>query len=128
MGHYVLSAAAFGKGPPRAVRGPSLAASRFEWSFLGKRPGVSDGGVHLPIAEGRLLRFGPPNVFSASKTATLGDARDVSVSDPKKISMKLRVNRGHMSANQLKRALVDSESGSSHLANFADDVLVHCDI
>ena len=47
IGHYVLSAVAFGKGPSRVDRGPKLAASFSEWAALGKRPGLSNGGLHL---------------------------------------------------------------------------------
>ena len=44
MGHYVLSVVEFGKGPPRSDRGPNLAASYSEWSFVEKQPDLSDGG------------------------------------------------------------------------------------
>ena len=37
MGHYVVSVVEFG-------RGPNVAASRFGWSVVGKRPDLSDGG------------------------------------------------------------------------------------
>ena len=53
MGHYIVGAAEFG-------RGPNFAASYSECSFLGKRPGLSDGGLHLPLVESGLLRFAPP--------------------------------------------------------------------
>ena len=83
MGHYVLSAVEFGQGPPRFDRGPNLAASHFVWSFLQRRPDLSDGGLHLPLTEGGLLRFVPPEEFSACTAAT--SARDGSISGPKEI-------------------------------------------
>ena len=98
VGHYVLSVVEFSKGPPRSDRRPILAASYFEWPFLGRRPDLSGGGLHLPLVENGLLRFVPPKDFSACTAATLGDARDDSISDPKKIIMKLHVNWGHASA------------------------------
>ena len=42
MGHYIASVVEFG-------RGPEVAASYFEWSFVEKRPDLSDGGLHLPL-------------------------------------------------------------------------------
>ena len=44
MGHYVLSVASFGGGPPCAARAPKLAASYFEWALLDERPDLLDGG------------------------------------------------------------------------------------
>ena len=48
--------------------------------------------------------------------------------DPKTIIMKLHVNWGHASVSELKRALVDSEGSHSHLVNFVDETLEHCDV
>ena len=42
---------------------------------------------------------------------------------PKRIIMKLHANWGHASASQLKRILVDSDSGLSHLVAHVDSVL-----
>ena len=127
-GDYILSVVEFGTGPPRSDRRPSLAASYFEWSFSEERPDLSDGGLHLPHVESGHLRFVPPIEFSASTAATSGDARDDGSSDPEKINLKLRVNWGLASANQLKRVLVDSDGGMSHLANYAVGVLGNCDV
>ena len=55
-----------------------------------------------------------------------GDARDDSVSDPKKIIMKLRVSWGRASANQLMRVLKYPESGNSHSVNFVGEGPEHC--
>ena len=75
-----------------------------------------------------LLRFDPPKDFSACTAATLGDAQDAGISDPKKTIKELHVNRGHASATQLKRALVDSANGTSHLVPRVDEVLENCDV
>ena len=95
MGHYIIGAVEFG-------RGTNLAASYFEWPFLEKRPDLSDGGLRLQPVESGLIRLVPPKELPACTAVTLGDARDGSISDPKKIIMKLHVNWGHASATQLK--------------------------
>ena len=128
MGRYVLSAVEFGKGPPYWARVPVWAASYSEWPISEKRPDLSVGGLRLPLGESGLLRFVPPKEFSTCAAATSGDARGDSISDPKQIIMKSGVNWGHASASQLKRALVDSDGGNSHLVNFAGDVLDQCDV
>ena len=122
-GHYTLSVVELGKGPPCLDRRPNLAASYFEWSLLGKRPDLSDGGLHLPFLEGGPLRSVPPKDFSACTAVTLGDARDINISDPRRIIMELHVNWWRASATQLKRVLVDSDGGHSHLAHHVDEVL-----
>ena len=68
-----------------------------------------------------------PENFSACAAATLGDARDDSISDPKKIITKFHVNWGHASATQLTRELVDSDGGMSQLVTHVDEVLGKCD-
>ena len=78
------------------------------------------------VKRGRLLRV-PPEEFSACTAVTLGDARDDSMSDPKKIVTKLHVSWGHVSANQSKRELVDPDGGMSHLVKYADEVPENCD-
>ena len=65
MGHFIVSVAEFG-------RGPNLAASYFEWSFLEKRPDLSDGGLHLPLMESGPIRFGPPREFFGLCGSDLG--------------------------------------------------------
>ena len=91
MGHYIVSAVEFG-------RGPDVAASYLEWSFVEKRPDLSGGGLHLPPKESGPIRLAPPREFPACTAVTLGDARNDSISDPKKIIMKLHANWGHASA------------------------------
>ena len=61
---------------------------------MGKRPDLSNGGLRPLFTENGLLRFEPPEHFSACTAVTLGDARDDGVSRPTKIIMKLHVNWG----------------------------------
>ena len=117
-----------GRGPPYSGRRPNLAASNSEGSFLEKRPDLSDGGLYLPLVESGLLRFVPPKDSSACTAVTSGDARDDSISDPKKLTMRLHVNWGHASATQLRRVLVDSDGGMSHLVSQVEDVFGNCDV
>ena len=56
MGRYVLSAVEFGTWLPCSDRGPNLAASYSEWSFVEKRPDLSYGDLHLPPVESGILR------------------------------------------------------------------------
>ena len=65
MGHYIVSVVEFG-------RVPAVAASYFEWSFVEKRPDLSDGGLHLPLKDSGLIRFAPLREFSACAAVTLG--------------------------------------------------------
>ena len=83
---------------------------------------------HLPLKESGLLRFSTPKKFAACAAVTLLDAQDEGVMDPKKIIMKLRANWGHASASQLKRILVDSDGGMSHLVAHVDSVLETCEV
>ena len=89
---------------------------------------MSDGGLRSPLVVCGFIRFVPPRDVSAGSAATLGDARDDSISDPEKVKMKLHVNWGHASATQLGRVLADSGGGMSHLATDVDAVLGNCDV
>ena len=82
----------------------------------------------MPLKGSGLIRFSPPRELSARTVVTLGDAQDDSISDPKKITMKLHANRGYASATQLKRVPVDSAGGMSHLVNQVGQVLETCDV
>ena len=84
-GQYIVRAVEFG-------RGPNVTASYFERSVVEKRPDLSDGGLHLRLAESESIRFAPPREFPACTAVTLGDAQDDSISDPKKLITKLRTN------------------------------------
>ena len=117
MGHYIISVVEFG-------RGSNFAASYFEWPFVGKRPDLSDGGLHVPLVGSGLIRFDPLREVSACTAVTLGDAQDDGISDPKKSITKLHTNWGHASATQFKRILADSGGGMSLLANHVDAAIV----
>ena len=121
MGHNITSAVEFG-------RGSNFAASYVEWSFVEKRPDLSHRGLHMPLVESGLVRFGPPREISACAAVTVGDAQDGGISDPRKIILKLHANLGHASATQLKRVQVDSGGGTSHSANHVDAALETCDV
>ena len=95
---------------------------------MDQRPDLSDGGLHLPLKESGLLRFSTPKKFVACTAVTLRDAQDEGAEDPKKIIMKLHANWGHASASQLKRILVDSDGGMSHLVAHVDSVLGNCEV
>ena len=66
------------------------------------------------------VTFLTPQLFSACKAVSLRDAGNADISDSNKVIMKLHVNWGHASANQLRRVLLDSEGGYPHLVNFAE--------
>ena len=67
-------------------------------------------------------------VLSTNRVSSLrGKWRGGYIWGPKKIIIKLHVTWGRAPANQPERVLADSESGNSHLVNFADGALEHCD-
>ena len=80
-----------------------------------KRPDSADGGLRLPLTESGLIRFPPPRKNSDCAAVTVRDAQDDSISDPQMIVIRLRANWGYASATQLKRVLVASDGGMSHL-------------
>ena len=128
LGHYVFIVVSLGKGPPSLDRGPKLTASYFEWACAKKRPDLADGGLHIPLSQGGLYRREPPRIFPAGKAGTLGGARNGCLSDAKKIIMKLHVDWGHASAQQLKRAPVDTDGENMPLVNYVAEVLEHCEV
>ena len=50
------------------------------------------------------------------------------LSEPRKIIMKLHVNRGLASAQQLRRALLDSVGRNMHLLTCVSEVLEQCEV
>ena len=98
-----------------------------DWACARKRSNPDHGGMRLPITVDGMCGSTPPRTFSACKAATLGDARDGALSDPKKIIMKSPANWGRASAQQIKRILADSELDNSRLPQHVDEVLGHCD-
>ena len=109
------------------MRGPVVSASFFEWAFINKRPNLYNGGLHLPYTMGGLYQFDPLRTFSDCEPVSLGDSPDCCLSDPEMVIMKLRANRGHAPAQQLKRVLVDSDGGNSHLLTCVDEVSEQCE-
>ena len=61
------------------------------------------------------------DIFSKWEAAASGDAADSRYSDPKEIITKLHANRGHGSAQQSDRALVDSNGGTMGLLSVANE-------
>ena len=92
VGLYVLSVASRGQGPPCVDRGPKSAASYFGWALMDQRPDLSDGGLNSPYTEDGMIRFEPVRSSPACTAVTLGDARNVSASEPQEIVMKLLTN------------------------------------
>ena len=81
-----------------------------------------------PVRGGSKCSFTPPRTFRACKAVTLGDARDGTLSNPKKIITKLHVNWGRSSAQQIKRILVDSEGKNLHLLWRVDEASERRDV
>ena len=125
IGHSTLSAVDSGENASGNVREPAVSASYFEWAFTNKRSNLSNGGIQLPKTEDGLCQFYAPRAFSTCKAVTLGGAADGCLSAPE-IGMRLHVNWGHASAQQLGRALEDSDGGNMHLLTCVDEVLGHC--
>ena len=123
LGRNVLSVVSIGEGPPRLVRGPKLMSAYSERASADKRPDSANGGLHLPLSSGGLYRSGLPQTFSACRAVTSSDARYGYPSGPKKIIVKLHVNREPASAQQLKRETADSDVENMHLFNYG-----HCEV
>ena len=87
---------------------------------------MSDGGLHLPYTPDGLYRFETPLAVAACNAAALGDAEDCSLTDPKKIVMKLHANWGHASEQQLKREVLDSAGNNAHLLTCLGEELAQC--
>ena len=65
-GRYSISVVAFCDRPPRLGGGPQLAASYFDWAFVGKPCDLPNSGAHLPPTEdGPLLAVPEMRVFRA---------------------------------------------------------------
>ena len=128
MGHYVLSVASLGEGPPGLVRGPKSTASYLARASVRKRPDLANDGLPLPLTEDVLYRFEPPQTFSARNAVTLGGARAWWLSETEKIVWKLLAHQGPASARQPKRVNGDSDGGETHLATSVDEALEHCKV
>ena len=98
MGRSISNVVVFDERRGSRYRAPSFSASVAERPCSRKRPTLDNGGTRLPLTEDSMCSFTPPRALLAGKAATLGDALDGTPSGPKRILMKLRVNRGHASA------------------------------
>ena len=122
MGCYILSVVDFGKDASRKVRAPAVSASFFEWAFVYKTPNLSNGGLHLIDTVGGVYRFKPLRTFSACTAVTLRGSMDGCPSGRNEIVMRLQVNRGRTSAQQVKRVWVEPDRENMHLLTRVDDV------
>ena len=59
---------------------------------------------------------------------TLGEARGGSLTDPMKLIIKLHVNRGHASAQQLKRVSAYSGGDNMYIRTYANEVAEQCEV
>ena len=123
MGRNILSVVSCDDGRPGSGKCPKFPASCLEWAFEKKSPNLSNGGSHLPCVADGVCYLEPPQTFSACTAFSPAEARGRCPPDPKKIAMKLYANRGHASAQQLRRVPLDSFEGKLHSPNFADEVL-----
>ena len=89
-----------------AGSGSAQSVSRLSWGAKVKRPNFSNGGLHSSCAEDCLYELDPRSTSTACVAVALGDALDPSAPGPKKVVMKLHVNRGHAFAHQSNRVLV----------------------
>ena len=121
-GRYTLCIVDF-RGTHRGERrGVRRHRPRFFIRFISPRI-RPDGGLHSPYTPVGLYRFEAPLTCDP-----LGDAKDGSLTDPTKIAMELHVNWGQASAQQLKRALVDSERHNAHLLTCVDEALAQSEV
>ena len=72
--------------------------------------------------------FEPPLTSAACKAVSLGNAGNCRLRGPKKSVMKLHVNWGHASTQQMKRVLADSEGGNLHLVASANEELAQREV
>ena len=66
--------------------------------------------------------------FPARYAITLGGARDGCPSAPKKVIMEWHIDWGHAKARHPNRVFVYSDWGNTHLANYVDVALGHCEV
>ena len=75
-----------------------------------------------------LYRFESLHTFSACKALTQEGARDGRLPDLKEIIMKLHVNWGRPSAQQLKRETEHLDPDNMHVAKSVGAAAAHCDV
>ena len=108
-------------GPHRGAR-RDVMRRRPRFFSVQEVPDLFGGGFHYTYTPDALYHSETPLTFAACKVVTMGDARNGFLTDPKKIAIKLHVNWGHASAQQLIRVLVQSEGNRMHLLTCVDEV------
>ena len=108
MGQNAMSAAPSGQERSLLGNGSTRSVSPSEWGASMRRRNLSNGGLRFPYAEDGPYQSDPPSTSSACGAVALGLAARSCLSDPKKITMDLRVFCGHTSAQHLERVFVGS--------------------
>ena len=126
-GHYILSAVDLRRTRRGVYRNVRMFRPRYLFWFINVRICLT-GGLNLPYTRYGPYRFEAPRTLAACKAVTLGDAHDSNLTDPERIAMKLHVNWGHASSQQLKRVLADSEGDKMHLLTCLDGVLARREV
>ena len=106
-GHYVPGVVSIRRERSQSVQGATSPSSYIGRNFSRRRLNSTNGSWCLTYDEDGSYRFVPPRAFSACKAATLGEAMDACLPDPKKIATRLYVNWGRDSHRQLVRVLAD---------------------
>ena len=96
MGHFYLTAASFGGGRSFSGDESAQSVSLPDWDGSMNRPRLSLLGFKRSFRGGRLfsVRSFIGLSWRTRKAVALGDAMDPSLSDTKKISTDIRINRG----------------------------------
>ena len=128
MGHYILSVVNFGGRRWGVERSPNFSAPMVEWACLRKRPNFEKGGFLLPFTEDAMWSLTPPRTFSACKAVTLGDARGGTLSEPKKVAMKLHVNWGMLRRSRSNGSWWTPKGGNLELLQHVGEVVGRRDV
>ena len=92
------------------------------------RPNLPHGVFLFPHSADGLWQSEPPSRSAAFRAVALGGALDPGACYPKKIAMKLHLNRRHASTRKLKRVLVEADGDSQGLLECADEVPRQCGV
>ena len=128
MGHYISGAMAFGGRRGESLRDLKLPATIAKWTFCRTYPDLSSGGLTFSLTEDGMCSYTPQLTSSACEAVTLGDARYGTPLGPKKILMELHANWGRASAQQIRRAQMDSQGDNLHMLHYVDQVLEHTEV
>ena len=82
----------------------------------------------VPTVEAQSDKGNTLPIHTALTSTALGDAPDGAKKDPKEIVRRLNVNRGHASAQQLKRTMAEADGKAGKLIPSAGDVVRECEI